>query len=148
MGFGIARFGRRGLKTTETWKLWSEICPQGFWGAAHLGFRGTAPWGFEGRRRGFEGQRQGVSMGSAKGFRGAAPLIKDLIYHFALSLEVPSDYQGPRGMVPWGWYWLHHSDCTTVHMKFSHKIDFFYTIQPTYRSLLDWSIPNKSLSVN
>ena len=34
-------------------------------------------WGFEGRRRGFEGQRQGVSRGSAKGFRGAAPLIKD-----------------------------------------------------------------------
>ena len=24
----------------------------------------------------------------------------------------------------------------------------FYMIQPTYRSLLDWSIPNKSLSVN
>ena len=23
--------------------------------------------------------------------------------------------------------------CTTVHKKFSHKIEFFYTIQPTYR---------------
>ena len=28
------------------------------------------------------------------------------IPHFALSLEVPSDYQGPRGMVPGGWYWF------------------------------------------
>ena len=43
----------------------------------HLGFRGTAPWGFEGRRRGFEGRRHGVSRGGAMGFRGAAPLIKD-----------------------------------------------------------------------
>ena len=25
MGCGIARFGRRGLKTTETWKFWSQI---------------------------------------------------------------------------------------------------------------------------
>ena len=42
-----------------------------------MGFRGTAPWGFEGRRRGFEGRRHGVSRGGAMGFRGAAPLIKD-----------------------------------------------------------------------
>ena len=83
MGCGMARFGRRGLKTTETWKFWSQnLSPgvlrrgapgvsrhgaMGFRGAAQ-GFRGAAPWGFEGRRqvgwdlkgrrRGFEGQRQ------------------------------------------------------------------------------------------
>merc|ERR1712067_152807 len=83
MGCGIARFGRRGLKTTETLKFWSQnLSPgvlrrgapgvsrrsaMGFRGAAQ-GFRGAAPWGFEGRRqvgwdlkgrrRGFEGQRQ------------------------------------------------------------------------------------------
>ena len=73
MGCGIARFGRRGLKTTETWKFWSQnLSPgvlrrgapgvsrhstmgfrgeaQGFRGAAHLGFRGAAPWGFEGQQ--------------------------------------------------------------------------------------------------
>ena len=73
MGCGIARFGRRCLKTTETWKFWSQnLSPgvlrrgapgvsrhsaMGFRGAAQ-GFRGAAP-------RGFEGQRQGVSRGSA-----------------------------------------------------------------------------------
>ena len=73
MGCGIARFGRRGLKTTEAWKFWSQnLSPgvlrrdapgvsrhsaMGFRGAAQ-GFRGAAP-------RGFEGQRQGVSRGSA-----------------------------------------------------------------------------------
>ena len=73
MGCGIARFGRKGLKTTETWKFWSQnLSPgvlrrgapgvsrhsaMGFRGAAQ-GFRGAAP-------RGFEGQRQGVSRGSA-----------------------------------------------------------------------------------
>ena len=73
MGCGMARFSRRGLKTTETWKFWSQnLSPgvlrrgapgvsrhsaMGFRGAAQ-GFRGAAP-------RGFEGQRQGVSRGSA-----------------------------------------------------------------------------------
>ena len=55
-------------------KIYSTVCLKG---SSTKKFRGTAPWGFEGRRRGFEGQRQGVSRGSAKGFRGAAPLIKD-----------------------------------------------------------------------
>ena len=64
MGCGIARFGRRGLKTTETWKFWSQnLSPgvlrrgapgvsrhsaTGFRGAAQ-GFRGAAPRGFEGQ---------------------------------------------------------------------------------------------------
>ena len=85
MGCGIARFGRKGLKTTETWKFWSQILSpgvlrrgapgvsrrgaMGFRGAAQ-GFRGAAPWGFEARRH-------GVSRRGAMGFRGAAPLIKD-----------------------------------------------------------------------
>ena len=29
MGCGIARFGRKGLKTTETWKFWSQILSPG-----------------------------------------------------------------------------------------------------------------------
>ena len=73
MGCGIARFGWKGLKTTETWKFWSQILSpgvlrrgapgvsrhgaMGFRGAAQ-GFRGAAPWGFEGRRH-------GVSRGGA-----------------------------------------------------------------------------------
>ena len=73
MGCGIARFGRRGLKATETWKFWSQILSlgvlrrgapgilrhsaMGFGGAAQ-GFRGTARWGFE-------AQRHGVSRGGA-----------------------------------------------------------------------------------
>ena len=72
MGCGIARFGRRGLKTTETWKFLSQILSpgvsrrgapgvsrhsiMGFWGAAQ-GFHGTARWGFE-------AQHHGVSRGS------------------------------------------------------------------------------------
>ena len=72
MGCGIARFGRKGLKTTETWKFWSQILSpgvlrrgapgvsrhstMGFRGAAQ-GFRGTARWGFE-------AQHHGVSRGS------------------------------------------------------------------------------------
>ena len=72
MGCGIARFGRKGLKTTETWKFWSQnLSPgvlrrgapgvsrhstMGFRGAAQ-GFRGTARWGFE-------AQHHGVSRGS------------------------------------------------------------------------------------
>ena len=67
MGCGIARFGRRGLKTTETWKFWSQnLSPgvlrhgapgvsrhstMGFWGAAQ-GFGGTARWGFEAQHHG------------------------------------------------------------------------------------------------
>ena len=33
--------------------------------------------------------------------------------------------------------------CTTVHKKFSHKIEFFYTIQPSYRVFISWS-PNST----
>ena len=65
MECGIARFGRRGLKTTETRKFWSQILSPGVlrrgapgvsrhsamgFGGAAQGFRGTAPWGLEGRR--------------------------------------------------------------------------------------------------
>ena len=73
MGCGIARFGRKGLKTTETGKFWSQILSPGvlrrgapgvsrhgaigFQGATQ-GFRGAAPWGFKGRRH-------GVSRGGA-----------------------------------------------------------------------------------
>ena len=57
MGCGIARFGRRGLKTTETWKFWSQILSPGVLrrGApgvlrhSAMGFGGAAPWGLEGR---------------------------------------------------------------------------------------------------
>ena len=67
MGCGIARFGRRGLKTTETWKFWSQILSPGVlrrgapgvsrhsamgFGGAAQGFWGTARWGLEGRRHG------------------------------------------------------------------------------------------------
>ena len=51
MGF----IGQRGLKTTETWKFWSQNLSSGV-------LRRGAP---------------GVSRHSAMGFRGAAPLIKD-----------------------------------------------------------------------
>ena len=52
MGSGIARFGRRGLKTTETWKFWSQILSPGVLrrGApgvsrhSTMGFRGAAHW--------------------------------------------------------------------------------------------------------
>ena len=54
MGCGIARFGRRGLKTTETWKFWSQNLSPGV-------LRRGAP---------------GVSRHSTMGFRGAATLIK------------------------------------------------------------------------
>ena len=37
-----------------------------------MGFRGTATWGFEGRRRGFEAQQHGVSRGSNMGPGGTA----------------------------------------------------------------------------
>ena len=50
MGCGIAHFGRRGLKTTETWKFWSQILSPGV-------LRRSAP---------------GVSRHSAMGFGGAA----------------------------------------------------------------------------
>ena len=58
MGFGIARFGRRSLKTTETWKFWVlrrsgpgvlRHSNMGFRGAAE-GFQGAATWGFEGQQ--------------------------------------------------------------------------------------------------
>ena len=54
MGCGIARFGRKGLKTTETWKFWSQNLSPGV-------LRRGAP---------------GVSRRGAMGFRGAAPMIK------------------------------------------------------------------------
>ena len=58
MGGGIARFGRRGLKTTNLKILVSKFVPRGF----------------EARRTwGFKAQRHGVLRGSAKGFLGAAP---------------------------------------------------------------------------
>ena len=58
MGSGIARFDRKGLKTTETWKFWSQILSPGVLrrGApgvsrhSAMGFGGAAPWGLEGRR--------------------------------------------------------------------------------------------------
>ena len=72
MGCGIARFGRRGLKITKTWKFWSQNLSPGVsrrsrpgvsrhstrgFEAQHQGFRGAATWGFE-------GQQHGVSRGS------------------------------------------------------------------------------------
>merc|ERR1711952_558896 len=77
MGCGIAVFGRKGLKTTETRKFWSQILSPGV-------LRRGAP---------------GVLRHGAMGFRGAAQKTS-VIYHLALSLEVPSDYQGPRGTAP------------------------------------------------
>ena len=43
MGCGIARFGRRGLKTTETWKFWSQNLSPGVLRRGAMGFRGAAP---------------------------------------------------------------------------------------------------------
>ena len=40
MGCGIARFGRRGLKTTETWKFWSQGLRRGAPGV----WRHSAKW--------------------------------------------------------------------------------------------------------
>ena len=59
MGCGIARFGRRGLKTTETWKFWSQnlspgVLRRGAPGVSRhstMGFRGAAPWGFKGQQQ-------------------------------------------------------------------------------------------------
>ena len=80
MGCGIARFGRKGLKTTETWKFWSQILSpgvlrrgapgvlrhstMGFWGAAPWGFEGQQQvgWDLKGRRRGFEAQQHGTGL--------------------------------------------------------------------------------------
>ena len=43
MGCGIARFGQRGLETTQAEKMWSKILSQGGF-AAQGGFSGTASW--------------------------------------------------------------------------------------------------------
>ena len=104
MGCGIARFGRRGLKTTETWKFWSQnLSPgvlrrgapgvsrrgaMGFRGAAQ-GFRGAAPWGFEARRH-------GVSRGGATDKR----LQWFIIWRCASrSLVIRWDLEGQRKMI-------------------------------------------------
>ena len=150
MGCGIARFGRRGLKTTETWKFWSQnLSPgvlrrgapgvsrhstMGFRGAAQ-GFRGTAPWGFE-------GQHHGVSRGSN---------TDKTLQWFIISCCPSRSHLITRDLE--GWYHEDGTDCTIVTAPLFiwssvTRLIFFYTIQPTYRSLLDWSIPNKSLSVN
>ena len=58
MGYGIAHFGQRSLKTTETWKFCSQnlssgVLRRGAPGVSRhsaMGFGGPAPWGFEGRR--------------------------------------------------------------------------------------------------
>ena len=104
MGCGIARFGRKGLKTTETWKFWSQnLSPgvlrrgapgvsrhgaMGFRGAAQ-GFRGAAPWGFEGRRH-------GVSRGGATDKR----LQWFIIWRCpSRSLVIRWDLEGQREMI-------------------------------------------------
>ena len=78
MGCGIARFGRRSLKTTETWKFWSQnLSPgvsrhsnMGFRGAAE-GFRGTATWGFEGQQHG-TWRHSNKWDGTSRGSRGTS----------------------------------------------------------------------------
>ena len=111
MGCGIARFGRKGLKTTETWKFWSQnLSPgvlrrgapgvsrhgaMGFRGAAQ-GFWGAAPWGFE-------GQRHGISRGGATdkqmGPRGTAPNDKSL--KSFISGAAPPNPMAPPLETPW-----------------------------------------------
>ena len=70
------------------------------------GFEARRTWGFEARRHGVSRGGAGVSRHGAMGFRGTAPWgfegrrtdkTLSVIYHFALPLQVPSDYQGPRG---------------------------------------------------
>ena len=66
MGCGIARFGWRGLKTTENLKiLVSKFVPRGF--------EARRTWGFEAQRHGVSRGGAGVSRHSAMGFGGAAP---------------------------------------------------------------------------
>ena len=67
-----------------------KICPQGFRGAADLGFRGTAPGVSRHSTRGFEGQQHGVSRGSNMGPGGTATLIEHLS-----DLSFPAVPRGP-----------------------------------------------------
>ena len=86
MGCGIARFGWRGLKTTQTWKFWSQSFSPGTSRGIErtsrdgaMGPRGAAPWDVEGQYiSDVEGRRHGTSKSY-----GAAP-------------------RGPRCAVPWG----------------------------------------------
>ena len=73
------------------------------------GFEARRTWGFEARRHGVSRGGAGVSRHGAKGFRGTAPWGFEgrrhcshcsHCTHLAPSLEVPSDYQGPRGTAP------------------------------------------------
>ena len=102
MGCGIARFGRKGLKTTETWKFWSQILSpgvlrrgapgvsrhgaMGFRGAAQ-GFRGTAP-------RGFEARRHGVSRGGATALIALTALIWRRPSRSRLITRIPLKFRG------------------------------------------------------
>ena len=127
MRCGIAHFGRRGLKIAETSKFWSKNLSPGV-------LRRGGPGVSRHSTRGFKGQQHGVSRGSNMGFRGAATLIEHLS-----DLSFPAVPRGP--IWPPGTSRDGTTDgtivtalhCTTVHKKFSHKIEFFYTIQPSYR---------------
>ena len=65
----------------------------GFRGAAQ-GFRGAAPWGFEGQHQvgwDLKGQHHGVSRGSTMGFRGAA----------TSGMGPQGAAEGPQGTATW-----------------------------------------------
>ena len=113
MGCGIARFGRRGLKITKTWKFWSQNLSPGVsrrsrpgvsrhstrgFEAQHQGFRGAATWGFE-------GQQHGVSRGSNT---DRTP------QWFIISCCPSRSHLTTRDLKGWYHRW-HHSDCTPLH---------------------------------
>ena len=88
MGCGIARFGRRGLKTTETWKFWSQ---------------NLSPRGFEARRTwGFEAQHHGVSRGGAGVSRHSAmaPWLGDKFWDRNFQVSVVFRPLRPKRAIP------------------------------------------------
>ena len=113
MGCGIARFGRRGLKITKTWKFWSQNLSPGVsrrsrpgvsrhstrgFEAQHQGFRGAATWGFEGQQHGT--WRHSNTDRTPQ--------------WFIISCCPSRSHLTTRDLKGWYHRW-HHSDCTPLH---------------------------------
>ena len=65
---GVAHFARRGLKTTETRKFWSQILSPGVSRRGEGGVSRHGIRGFEARNQGFRGTESGVSRHGIRGF--------------------------------------------------------------------------------